>query len=202
MDAEATAPRRRTGRRAGPTVSNQRILEIARGQFSRHGYEGTTMRTIAQEAGVDSALIHHFFLTKEGLFAAAVNGALSPPDLVDRVLDGPRGHVGERTVRVFLEFWDDPEINVRLVGLLRSMTVLSGAAEAVRDFLSNAVLRRLVAALGSANPELRAALTGAQLVGLATLRYIYRAEPVTSLSPADLAARTRRTFQTTLVGAL
>jgi AcrR family transcriptional regulator len=160
------------------------------------------MRTIAQEADVDTALIHHFFLTKEGLFAAAVDGALNPPDLLTRALDGPRGHVGERTVRLFFEFWDDPEINVRLVGLLRSMTALGGAAGMVRGFLANAVLHRLVAALGSANPDLRAALAGSQLVGLATLRYVYQAEPVSSLAPAEVAAYTRRTFQTTLVGTL
>ncbi len=48
--------RKHTGRRAGPTVSSRTIVEAARAQFSRYGYEGTTTRTIAEDAGVDSAL--------------------------------------------------------------------------------------------------------------------------------------------------
>jgi AcrR family transcriptional regulator len=204
MDAvqPAKAPRKRTGRRVGPTVSNQSILQIARAQFSRHGYEGTTMRTIAAEAGVDTALIHHFFLTKEGLFEAAVGDALRPPDLVEKALEGPRGAVGERTVRHIVTYWDQPENQERLVGVLRSVTALDGAAAEVRGFLGARVLYRLTTALGNTNPELRAALGGAQLMGLATMRYIFRFGPLASLSPTKLANLTGRTLQTYLTGTL
>lgn len=198
----AGAARKRTGRRVGPTVSNRVILDIARRQFARRGYEGTTMRTIAQEARVDTALIHHFFLTKEGLFEAAIRDALNPPDLVARVLDGPRGRVGERTVQLFFTFWDTPTTQARLTGVLRSVTAVSGAAEAVRRFLGDDVLYPLTEALGRENPRLRASVTGASLIGLATTRYVFKVRPVASLSPADLAAVAARTFQTYLTGAL
>lgn len=198
----AGAPRKRTGRRAGPTTSNRVILDIARRRFAEDGYEGATMRTIAEEAGVDTALIHHFFLTKEGLFSAAVRDALHPPDLVPRALDGPRGRVGERTVRLFFTYWDTPLAGTALAGVLRSVTSLDGAAEAVRGFLGDDVLYPLTEALGQPNPRLRAAMAGAQLVGLATTRYLYQAAPVASMSPADLAACTARTFQTYLTGPL
>jgi AcrR family transcriptional regulator len=194
--------RKRTGRRVGPTVSNQSILQIARAQFSQHGYEGTTMRTIAHEAGVDTALIHHFFLTKEGLFEAAVGDALRPPDLVEKALEGPRAAIGERTVRHLVSYWDEPDNRERLVGVLRSVTALDGAAAEVRGFLGARVLYKLTAALGNTNPELRAALGGAQLMGLATMRYIFRFGPLASLPPAKLATLTGRTLQTYLTGAL
>ena len=198
----AGVARKRTGRRVGPTVSNRVILDIARRQFARRGYEGTTMRTIAQEARVDTALIHHFFLTKEGLFEAAIRDALNPPDLVARVLNGPRGRVGERTVQLFFTFWDTPTTQARLTGVLRSVTAVSGAAEAVRRFLGDDVLYPLTEALGRENPRLRASVTGASLIGLATTRYVLKVRPVASLSPADLAAASARTFQTYLTGAL
>lgn len=194
--------RKRTGRRAGPTVSNRLILDIARRQFGAHGYEGATMRTIAQEAEVDTALIHHFFLTKEGLFDAAVRDALTPPDLLSRAMDGPRGRVGERTVQLFFTFWDEPSTQVQLAGVLRSVTSLEGAAEAVRRFLGDEVLCPLAEALGQPEPRLRAAMVGSQLIGLAIARYLYEIESVTTLNPAELAALSARTFQTYLTGAL
>src|SRR5215471_12767538 len=69
----STQPRvkKHSGRRAGPTNSHAVILETARAQFSEYGFDGTTMRGVAQAAEVDSALIHHFFLSKEALFLAA-----------------------------------------------------------------------------------------------------------------------------------
>lgn len=201
-DAADSGPRKRTGRRAGPTVSHRRILDIACAQFSRLGYEGTTMRGIAQEAGVDTALIHHFFLTKEGLFEAAIRDPLSPPELVSQVMTGGRSGVGERTVRVFLTFWDEPDTRARLVALLRSITGLDSAAASVRGFLGDEVLYPLTQTLGRPEPRLRAALAGSQLLGLATLRYIYAQEPVASLPSADVAASTGKLFQTYLMGSL
>ncbi|GFJ91640.1 TetR family transcriptional regulator [Phytohabitans rumicis] len=183
-------------------MSNSVILEIATSQFAERGYEGTTMRTIAQEAGVNTALIHHFFLTKEGLFEAVVRDALSPPDLVTRVLDGPRGRVGERTVRHFFTFWDVPAHRARLAGVLRSVTAVEGAADEVRNFLGDEVLFPLTEALGQPNARLRAAMAGTQLIGLATSRYIFRIGAIESVSAEQLAATTGRTFQTYLTGAL
>lgn len=201
-DAAGGGPRKRTGRRTGPTVSHRRILDIACDHFSRFGYEATTMRGIAQEAGVDTALIHHFFLTKEGLFEAAIRDPLSPPELVSQVMAGGRSGVGERTVRVFLNFWDEPDNQARLVALLRSITALDSAAAAVRGFLGDQVLYPLTEMLGRPDPRLRAALAGSQLLGLATLRYIYGQEPVASLPSADVAASTGKLFQVYLMGTL
>ncbi|MEU2614642.1 TetR family transcriptional regulator [Micromonospora sp. NPDC007271] len=201
-DVPVVSAGKRTGRRSGPTVSHRLILDIARGQFAEHGYEGTTMRTIAQEAGVDSALIHHFFLTKEGLFEAAVRGALNPPDLVSRVMAGPRGRAGERTVEFFFTYWDEPEARERLTAVLRSATENDEAAEALRGFLGDVVILPLAEALGRPEPRLRAALVGSHLIGLATSRYVYRVPELAALTPAALAAGTGKAIQTYLAGLL
>ncbi|WP_307847201.1 TetR family transcriptional regulator [Micromonospora sp. D93] len=183
-------------------MSHQLILEIARGQFAERGYEGTTVRTIAQEAGVDSALVHHFFLTKEGLFEAAVRGALQPPDLVERAMKGPRGQVGRRTVELFFSHWDEPSAAARLGGILRSMTANDMAADAVRNFLGDQVILPLTQALGHSQPELRAAMVGSHLIGLATTRYVYRVPAIAELTAAGLAAGTGKAIQTYLTGVL
>jgi len=192
--------RKHTGRRAGPTVSSRTIVEAARAQFSRYGYEGTTTRTIAEDAGVDSALIHHFFLTKEGLFEAVVGDALDPPDLVDQVLAGPRAGLGERTLLAFLSHWDEPENRDRMLAVVRSITALDRAASALRVFLSDGVLFPLTSALGAPNPRERAAMVGAHLVGLMTMRYVYAAPPLATLSREDLATLMGPVIQARLVG--
>jgi AcrR family transcriptional regulator len=190
---------KRTGRRAGPTVSGRAILEAAGEQFGRYGYEATTMRAVAKAAGVDTALIHHFFLTKEGLFQAAVRGVLEPPDLMD-VVDGPRGRVGERVVLAFFSHWDQPVVRTPLTGLLRSVTTVDGAVDLVRDFLGDRVLVPVATALGRDDAELRAAMVGTQLLGLATCRYVLDVAPLAGLTPASLAAVTGRPVQNYLTG--
>lgn len=194
--------RKRTGRRTGPTTSNGAILETARRQFAERGYEATTMRTIAHEAGVDTSLIHHFFLTKEGLFEAAVFDALNPPDLVARVVEGPRRNAGERLVALFLMFWDEPAITPRLLAVLRSVAASEGAAEKVRELLGVQVLGAVTEAIGRPRPRLRAAMVGAQLIGLATVRYLLVVPPIATMSAAGVVAATAPTYQGLLVGAV
>src|SRR5918992_4739813 len=68
--------RRRKGRRGRPQKNDdapdmrERILDAAEDHFSRHGFWGVTIREVAQEAKVDTALLHYYFDTKRGLFDA------------------------------------------------------------------------------------------------------------------------------------
>lgn len=179
------APRKRTGRRVGSTVSYRLILDAACAEFGRAGYEGTTMRSVAQAAGVDAALIHHFFLSKEGLFAAVIQDVLVPPDLAATAL-GDRDEVGRRVALAFLEHWESAENNQRLVALLRSVVANEGAASALRALVGSAGLGSVAAALGGSQPDVRAALLGAHLVGIALMRYVIGHEPLASM-PFELA---------------
>lgn len=73
-------PLGRRGRWRSGAESRQRILDAARALFRERGYAGTTVRAVAAEAGVDSAMVFYFFGTKQGLFAAAVDmSARVPP---------------------------------------------------------------------------------------------------------------------------
>src|SRR5258707_2848027 len=94
ISAERTRERKRTGRSPGSPPNRQAILAAARLEFSQRGYEGATIRRIAQAAGVDAALVHHYFGSKDELLQAA----LQPADEahLEQVLAGPREGLGER----------------------------------------------------------------------------------------------------------
>lgn len=187
-------PKKHSGRRAGPSSSQHVILDAARAEFSASGFGGTTMRSIAQAAGVDAALIHHFFLSKGGLFTAAVQDVFTVPDLAAAVAEGPQDTAGERLARAYVAHWEDPEIKPRLVGLLRSATSFEGATGAVNEFLGETLLP-ITTAAGHGRPELRAALCGSHLLGIAALRYVSKEEPIASLTPEQLVSTIAGTCQ-------
>lgn len=192
------AHRKRSGRRVGPTSSHDLILEAARTVFSEHGFEATTMRAVATAANVDSALIHHFFLSKQGLFMAAVQDALVVPDLVATVAEGDPAQSGERLARALLTHWESPEIKPQLESLIRSARSFDGATGALCDFLGAETLLPVTAALGHGKPELRASLVGTQLLGIAYMRLVLRAEPLVSMGTEEIVACVAETCQSYL----
>src|SRR3954468_13618000 len=99
----------RAGRRPGQTETREKILDAARHRFAELGYDGATIRGIAADAGVNAALLHHFFGSKQELFAATMNLPGNPAELVPSILAGPRSGIGERLVRAFLAVWAAPE---------------------------------------------------------------------------------------------
>jgi AcrR family transcriptional regulator len=180
----AGTPGRRPGRRAGPTESRADILAAARRLFAERGYDGATIRAIAQEAGVDAALVHHFFGTKEQVFVAAMELPFQPADLLPQLVGGPREQVGERFVRVFLALWRDPERRAPVLALLRSATTNEQAAEMIRQFVTEALLTRLAGALDIS--PLRVTAAASQLVGMAMLRYLVGVEPLASADEEEI----------------
>jgi AcrR family transcriptional regulator len=170
----------RTGRRPGATSSRETILEAARASFAEQGYDATSVRGVARSAGVDPALVHHFFGSKEALFAAAMPLPVDFSAVLPAVLAGPRGRLGERLVRFFLGLWEDDAARMPLLALVRSAVTHEQAAETIRGFLTEAVLRPVAAAVRAPDPGLRATLVGSQLVGLAMVRYVVRVEPIAS----------------------
>src|SRR2546421_12192837 len=96
MTTPARAKRKRLGRPAGSPPNREAILAAARDQFAARGYESATIRGIAAAAGVDPALVHHYFGSKDRLFAAAVELPLAPSAVVPEPLGGDGGRPGER----------------------------------------------------------------------------------------------------------
>jgi AcrR family transcriptional regulator len=175
----------RTGRRGGDSGTREAILAAARDRFAGHGYTGTTIRGIAADAGVDPALVHHFYGSKEQLFIAALQVPLDPRRIAEVVVrGGPRTEVGNRMARLFLSIWGDPGSRAPFLALLRSATTTEQAAAMMREFVTSALLARLAEPLGV--PRLRLETAVAQLIGIALLRYVIQVEPLASATDDEL----------------
>jgi AcrR family transcriptional regulator len=178
----------RTGRRPGRSGSREAIVDAARRSFAERGYDRTTIRGVAADAGVDPALVAHYFGPKDALFAAALELPRAPADALAEALEAPDGELGARIAEAFLSVWDGAGASA-LVALLRSASVNEQAAETMREFGRTELVPRIAERIGGRRAELRAALMVSQLIGLATMRYIVRMEPVASASAAQLVAR-------------
>ena len=193
----------RTGRRPGPeSGTRDAILAAAERLFLERGYENASMRAIGAAAGVDAALVTHFFGSKANLLAAAVRWPFEPDVEVPRLLAGGPDQVGRRVVRLFTRTWDDERLRDPIITLLGAATTEPRAAELVDDVLRTRLLGPLLAALGSDRRELRANLAASQLVGLGMTRYILGFEPLASARSDRVVAWVAPTVQRYLVGDL
>jgi AcrR family transcriptional regulator len=204
------APMRRSGRRGGDSGTREAILAAARARFGDLGYDSATIRGIAADAGVDPALVHHFYGTKESLFAAAMRLPINPGDVVDAVLAAaPDDHGpgrGEYLLRTLLGIWDVAEMRAAFLGLLRSAVSSEQATGMLREFVTSAILSRIAnvaqqaAPDGAGDAEYRAALVASQVLGLALTRYVLELEPLKQASTDDLAAAIGPTLDRYLSG--
>ncbi|MEI2765003.1 MAG: TetR family transcriptional regulator [Dermatophilaceae bacterium] len=176
------------GRRPAGEDTRAQIVEVARAQFAEHGYDRTSLRGIARAAGVDPALVHHYFDGKADVFAEtmAMPEGVTAAALLSRVLDGPGEQVGARAVRTFLALWDNPIRRRLFVGLVRSATTHEAAARAFREFLAREVFGRVAARYAVDRPELRGALAASQMYGLGVTRYVLRFPAIAEADPEEL----------------
>lgn len=194
---------RRTGRRPGNPATREAILAAARKAFAERGFDGASIRAIATGAGVDPALVHHYFGTKDQLFLAAMNSPIDPRDVLPQVLAGGAQQVGERLVRAFLGVWDSPAGSAG-VALLRSGVTNDWSARILREFLVTQILRRVLGPLDLDPQEapLRASLVASQVAGMAMMRYIIKLEPLASAPPEQVVAAVGPTVQRYITGNL
>jgi AcrR family transcriptional regulator len=145
----------RIGRRPGPTTTAQAILTCARALFSQNGYSKTSLRQVADAAGVDPSLIFHFFGSKRGLFEAAIEVPLDPdmPALVE-FRDSTEDPV-RRLARMYFKLWGTPEVAQALSAIVIEAAHDPAAARAMARFMYTWVGGPLIAELGTDHPELR-----------------------------------------------
>ncbi|MEV0680504.1 TetR family transcriptional regulator [Actinosynnema sp. NPDC050436] len=197
---ESTQQTRRRGRRAGGEDTKAALLAAARETFIERGYEGATVRSIASRAGVDAAMVNHWFGGKEGLFAKAVlQVPVDPNTLVERLLDGPREQVGERIVRNFLAIWDATG-GGHFAALMRSVTSHERVASVLREFFVQHLLHRVLTGIGADQPELRATLAATQIFGMGMVRYVVRFEPLAGTDVETMVKAVAPNLQRYLTG--
>lgn len=181
------------GRRPGPTETREKILAEARDLFAEKGYDGASLRAIARAAGVDPALVHHFFGNKEGVFIEAMRFPMDPSTLLPRIMSFPRERLGEAMVRTFLDVWGDEERRAPLLAMLRSAMTNERAAALMREFIASALFGRAKQATDA--PSLAIQAAAGQMIGIMILRYVLRIEPMASASEEELVGLVAPTLQ-------
>jgi AcrR family transcriptional regulator len=169
-----TAVKRTRGRPPAGDASDRRaaILDAARGQFAAQGFGGTSMRSIAREAGVDVSLISHYFGDKSGLLVATMELPVNPVEKIASVIEGGPDGMAERLLRTFLGSWD-PHRDI-FSSMVRT-TLGSGDSQApMLQLARNILITSLLEVLEGDDRDARASLIAGQLIGMALMRYVVR----------------------------
>jgi AcrR family transcriptional regulator len=175
----------RVGRRPGPSTTANEILDAARSLFAEQGFRPVTIRAIATKAGVNPALVHHHFGSKDDLFVAAMDLPLNPVDLIaGAVAAGPRNELGARLARLFIEAWRDPVIGLRLQGVLRTSMSTEPGSSMLRGFAEGILLERVSGLLGVPRLQVAGAMT--QLVGLVLGATVLRIDALVAATDDEL----------------
>ncbi|MCU4185257.1 TetR family transcriptional regulator [Acidiferrimicrobium sp. IK] len=166
----------RSGRRPGSPETRAHIVAVARRAFGARGYEATSLRSIAAGADVDPGLLVHYFGTKQGVFRAALDDTIRPGELFAGLEGLGRRETADRIVGRYLSMLGRPDARDVIMGLVRSAVSSDHAANMLRTLLVQEALTSLSALAGGPDAQLRASLIVSQLIGIAMLRYVVRAE--------------------------
>ncbi|MFF4341567.1 TetR family transcriptional regulator [Kitasatospora sp. NPDC001540] len=188
------------GRRPGGEDTRGAVLAAARAEFAARGYQKASMRAIARGAGVDAALLHHYFGTKDRLFMAALEFPLDPRAVAENVFAGDPATVGERVAGFVVGLWEQPEVRERLLALVRTAATDEEVAALMRGFMVTELVGRVASQLEVAEPELRVEMAMSQIIGLAMARYVIAVEPLASAPPEAIVPLLGRALQGCLTG--
>lgn len=193
---------KRPGRPPGTSDTRDRILTNARELFARNGIDKTSIRAIAAAAGVDAALVHHYFGTKQQLFAAAIHIPIDPMTVLVPLRQTPIDELGRVIPTILLPLWDS-EMGPGLVATLRSLLAGSDVS-LVRSFLQEVIAAEIAPRVDNppGSGRLRVQFVASQLVGVVMARYIIGLEPFASLPPEQIAETIGPNLQRYLTGEL
>jgi AcrR family transcriptional regulator len=176
------------GRRPGKADTRGEIVEAATRVFAAKGYDGTSLRAVAREAGVDPALVHHYFDGKASLFVAAMALPIDPRRVKEQAQE--REHGGANVVEGFLAMWDGAEgSGSSFASCAAAMAASPNVADAMREFLEDRIWSVTPSHPGESEAltKRRLALVSSQLMGLAFTRYVMRVPPLSTATPAQIA---------------
>ena len=180
------------GRRPGNADTRGEIVEAAKRVFAAKGYDGASLRAVAREAGVDPALVHHYFDGKASLFVAAMALPFDPAEVAGHAPEAGvgGGSVGAGIVLGFLAMWDKAEgSGSSFASCVAAMATSTSVADAMREFVAERVWRGkpVQSDETEAMTLKRRTLVSSQLMGLALTRYILRMPPISTSTPAEIA---------------
>jgi len=198
----STSHRKRPGRPSGTSDTRDRILTNARELFARNGIGKTSVRSIAAAAGVDSALVHHYFGTKEQLFAAAVHIPIDPMLVIGPMREAPIDELGLTLPSLLLPLWDS-EMGSAFLATLRSLLAGDGVG-LIRSFLQDVIAVEIGSRVDDppGSGRIRVQFVASQLVGVVMARYILELEPFASLPVEQIAETVAPNLQHYLTGEL
>lgn len=186
------------GRRPGGPDTRGEILAAARESFASKGFDRTSIRGVARDAGVDAALVHHYFDGKEELFIAALELPVDPRMIAAALMQGPVDDLGVRILTTFLGVWESGDGQSRMKAMLRGAVTSDEVAKMLREGITRMILAPVSAKLGTPDAPQRVALVASQLMGLALIRYVIELEPLASAHTDELIARVAPTLQSYL----
>jgi AcrR family transcriptional regulator len=194
--------RKRPGRPPGASDTRDRILVSARELFARNGFDKTSIRAVAAAADVDSALVHHYYGTKEQLFTAAIRIPIDPMTVLGPLREAPVEELGYKLPSLVLPLWDS-ELGAGVIATIRSL--LSGAdVGLVRSFMREVIIEEIAARVDSppGTGIIRAEFVASQVAGVLMARYILELQPFASLPAEQIAETIAPNLQRYLTGEL
>ncbi|CCE75261.1 TetR/AcrR family transcriptional regulator [Clavibacter nebraskensis] len=192
-------------RRRGPRTSGDArgsIIAAARLLFIESGADRVSARRIAASAGVDPSLVRYYFGSLEALLEEALRPSedLIAPYL--RLRELPVEERGAALVAAALHTWEHPVGST----IMRWVTVSSDHDSAAYRRFADAAPQHWMSAMPEGMPaeeaDIRNSLVGAALGGIAITRYIWRSEPIASMSPETVIALHGPVVQGFLTGPL
>ncbi|MDC9007495.1 TetR/AcrR family transcriptional regulator [Mycobacterium marinum] len=194
--------RRRPGRPTGTSNTREHILTCARELFALNGLDRTSVRSVAAAAGVDAALVHHYYGTKQQLFAAAIQIPIDPTVVLAQIVETPVDELGLKLPSVLLPLWDS-ELGTGLIATLRAL-MAGTESNLARSFLQEVVTSEVGSRVDSptGTGRIRAQFVASQLLGVVMARHIVKIEPFASLPADQVAQAIAPTLQRYLTGEL
>ncbi len=157
---------RRPGSTAGSPETRADVLNAARELFAEHGYQRTTIRKVAERAGVNPSLVIYFYASKEQLFLACMPMPSDEPSQVSAMLAAmPRADAARLMARRMLESVTSPETS-NILAVMRAAGSKPESIDHIRSVFLSRTLLPLITELGLTRPKERAALLASLVTGL------------------------------------
>jgi len=179
-----------------------RIATAARDEFAENGWAGTTIRAVARAADVDPALVYHYFGSKEGLLDAATAPPQKWLENVAATWATPVPELGRALVATLIGAWADDEVGPTLRAVLLTAAHEPSTREKLRRVVAGSLMGASQVGVDGYDRLIRSGLISSQMMGFALMRYVWKIEPIASMSDDEAIAAIAPTLQRYIEGDL